>query len=37
VQYRGPETFVFHPGTLHDWHDVTEDTLLAVAIVPDGS
>jgi len=37
VAYRGPETFVFHPGTLHDWHDVTEDTLLAVAIVADQS
>lgn len=33
--YRGPETYVFLPGTLHDWHEVTEDTLLAVAIVPD--
>ena len=33
--YRGPETFVFHPGTPHDWHDVLEDTLLAVAIMPD--
>jgi len=35
LAYRGPETFVFHPGTLHDWHDVTEETLLAVAIMPD--
>lgn len=35
VAYRGPETFIFHPDTLHDWHDVSEGTLLAVAIVPD--
>lgn len=36
LEYRGPETYVFHPDTLHDWHDVTEATLLAVAIMPDG-
>ena len=36
LDYVGPETYVFHPGTLHDWHDIEEDTLLAVAIVPDG-
>lgn len=36
LAYRGPETYVFHPDTLHDWHDVTETTLLAVAIMPDG-
>lgn len=35
LTYKGPETYVFHPDTLHDWHDVTADTLLAVAIVPD--
>jgi quercetin dioxygenase-like cupin family protein len=35
LPYRGPETYVFLPDTLHDWHDVTVDTLLAVAIVPD--
>lgn len=35
LDYRGPETYVFLPNTLHDWHEVTEDTLLAVAIVPD--
>lgn len=33
--YHGPETYVFHHDTPHNWHDVTEDTLLAVAIVPD--
>ncbi|MFA9429646.1 cupin domain-containing protein [Egicoccus sp. AB-alg2] len=37
LAYRGPETYVFHPGALHDWHDVEEDTLLAVAIVPDAT
>lgn len=35
LPYRSPQTFVFHPGALHDWHDVTEDTLLSVAIMPD--
>lgn len=35
LDYRGPETYVFHPDTDHDWHNVTEDTLLAVVIVPD--
>lgn len=35
LDYRGPETYVFLPETLHDWHDVAEDTLLAVATVPD--
>jgi hypothetical protein len=24
---------VFHPGALHDWHDVKEDTLLSVCLV----
>lgn len=35
MPYQGPETFVFHPGTLHRWYDITADTLMAVAIVPD--
>lgn len=35
LNYEGPETYVFHPNTRHDWHDITADTLLAVAIVPD--
>lgn len=37
VSYRGPETYVFHPHALHDWHSITEDTLLAVAIIPDAA
>lgn len=37
VTYRGPETYVFHPHALHDWHAISEDTLLAVAIVPDAT
>lgn len=37
LAYEGPETYVFHPDTRHDWHDVRADTLLAVAIVPDGA
>jgi quercetin dioxygenase-like cupin family protein len=33
LNYEGPELFLFQPGTLHDWHGVTEDTLLAVCLV----
>jgi quercetin dioxygenase-like cupin family protein len=33
LEYTGPELFVFLPGTLHDWHDIEEDTLLSVCIV----
>jgi quercetin dioxygenase-like cupin family protein len=33
LEYMGPELYVFLPGTLHDWHDVEEDTLLSVCIV----
>lgn len=36
LSYRGPETYVFLPDTCHDWHEVTFDTLLAVALMPDG-
>jgi quercetin dioxygenase-like cupin family protein len=31
--YGAPELYVFLPGTLHDWHEVEEDTLLAVCLV----
>ena len=33
LEYRAPELYVFLPGTLHDWHDVEEDTLLSVCLV----
>ena len=33
LEYTGPELYVFLAGTLHDWHDVEEDTLLSVCIV----
>jgi quercetin dioxygenase-like cupin family protein len=33
LAYEGPELYVFHPGSLHDWHDVEEDTLLSVCLV----
>lgn len=33
LAYEGPELYVFLPGTQHDWHDVTEDTLLSVCLV----
>ncbi len=33
LDYHGPELYVFLPGTLHDWHDVEEDTLLSVCLV----
>ncbi|MGH2664042.1 MAG: hypothetical protein ACRDH8_14835 [Actinomycetota bacterium] len=36
MPYRGPELYVFHPGSLHDWHDIEEDTLLSVCLVRSG-
>jgi hypothetical protein len=27
---------VFHPGALHDWHDVEQTTLLSVCLVRSG-
>ena len=36
LDYAGPELYVFLPDTLHDWHDIEEDTLLSVCLV-DGS
>jgi quercetin dioxygenase-like cupin family protein len=36
ISYEAPELYVFHPGALHDWHDVEEDTLLSVCLVRAG-
>jgi quercetin dioxygenase-like cupin family protein len=36
VPYQAPELYVFHPGALHDWHDVEQDTLLSVCLVRAG-
>jgi quercetin dioxygenase-like cupin family protein len=36
VPYQAPELYVFHPGALHDWHDVEETTLLSVCLVRSG-
>jgi quercetin dioxygenase-like cupin family protein len=33
LPYAAPELYVFLPGTLHDWHDVEEDTLLSVCLI----
>jgi quercetin dioxygenase-like cupin family protein len=33
ISYAGPELYVFHPGSLHDWHDIEEDTLLSVCLI----
>jgi quercetin dioxygenase-like cupin family protein len=33
IPFTAPETFIFEPGTLHGWHDITEDTLLAICNV----
>ncbi len=33
VPYDGPELYIFHPGSLHEWRDVTSDTLLSVCLV----
>jgi quercetin dioxygenase-like cupin family protein len=36
VEYRGPELYIFHPGSYHDWHDIEVDTLLSVCLVKQG-
>ena len=36
VEYRGPELYIFHPGSYHDWHDIEEDTLRSVCLVKQG-
>jgi quercetin dioxygenase-like cupin family protein len=33
VDYRAPELFIFDPDTVHDWHDITAETLVAVCSV----
>jgi quercetin dioxygenase-like cupin family protein len=33
LAYEGPELYIFLPDTLHDWHDIEEDTLLSVCLV----
>lgn len=33
LTYEGPELYVFEPGTLHEWDDITADTLLATTLV----
>ncbi len=33
LPYEGPELFLFAPGTLHEWRDITEDTLLTTALI----
>ncbi|HSK91049.1 MAG TPA: hypothetical protein VK875_07040 [Euzebyales bacterium] len=37
LAYEGPELYVFHPHTLHEWVDVTSDTLLSVCLVSRGA
>lgn len=36
LAYVGPELYVFLPSTEHDWHAITEDTLLSVCLVRQG-
>jgi quercetin dioxygenase-like cupin family protein len=36
IPYAAPELYVFHPGALHDWHDIESDTLLSVCLVRSG-
>jgi quercetin dioxygenase-like cupin family protein len=33
LDYAGPELYVFEPGTLHEWTDIEDDTLLSVCLV----
>ena len=37
LTYAGPELYVFHPHTLHEWVAVTADTLLSVCLVGPGA
>ncbi len=32
-QYSAPELYVFAPGALHGWKDITEETVLSVCLV----
>jgi quercetin dioxygenase-like cupin family protein len=36
LAYQAPELYVFHPGALHDWHDIEHATLLSVCLVRAG-
>ncbi len=33
IPYLGPELYIFLPNSLHDWHDISQDTLLSVCLV----
>jgi quercetin dioxygenase-like cupin family protein len=33
LDYSGPELYIFHPGSFHEWRDIEEDTLLSVCLV----
>jgi quercetin dioxygenase-like cupin family protein len=33
LPYNCPELYVFQPGTLHEWTDIEEDTLLSVCLL----
>ena len=35
-QYSAPELYVFAPGALHGWKDITEETVLSVCLVKTG-
>lgn len=33
LPYQGPELYVFQPGTLHEWTEIAQDTLLSVCLL----
>jgi quercetin dioxygenase-like cupin family protein len=33
LPYEGPELYVFEPGTLHEWKDISADTLLTTVLI----
>ena len=33
LDYSGPELYIFHPGSYHEWSDIEEGTLLSVCLV----
>lgn len=33
LDYSGPELYIFHPGSYHEWRDIDEGTVLSVCLV----
>lgn len=33
LDFAAPELYILEPGTLHDWHDIVEDTVMSVCLI----